>query len=71
MTAFGTSAVIPGHRVAMSPEPRTDAGDRPARRVLELQRASASVLGSGLAPLARPGMTAVAPLLVIETGSRP
>jgi hypothetical protein len=66
-----TSAVIPGHRAAMSPEPMNTVGAGKGLTIARRLAPSVVVMGSGLAPAARPGMTAVVPHLPSEAESRP
>jgi hypothetical protein len=61
--AGATTAVFPGHRAAMSPEPMTTRTAKEATAAARRQTPDAAFMGSGLAPAARPGMT--------EAGSTP
>ena len=58
MMAIMLHPVFPGLRAAKSPESRTDATTPEGATADAVYPDTASVLGSGLAPAARPGMTA-------------
>jgi len=58
MMATMLRSVIPGFRAAKSPESRADARTRESETADAVHPEAASVLDSGLAPAARPGMTA-------------